>query len=181
MSTRIPVSLIAGLIALALGGAEGCESTTTNKPDSSDGSGGGEDGSAEVGDAITLKDSEGNPYKVRVVKVIDPLKAGEFDSPTRGERYVGVRISINNVGDGTYNDSPSNGAALIDTRDEAHDPTILTGGPCGGGFSSSTRISAGTRRVGCIPFEVKKRRKLATFQFTLNSGFGPQTGEWSLR
>jgi hypothetical protein len=40
---------------------------------------------------------------------------------------------------------------------------------------------AGARRQGCIPFEVPEGRKAKQFQFTLDSGFGPQAGEWSLR
>jgi hypothetical protein len=70
---------------------------------------------------------------------------------------------------------------LIYGADEQADATILAESECSGGFASSAKIAPGARRQGCIPFVVPKGRKAKLFQFTLESGFGPQAGEWSLR
>jgi hypothetical protein len=109
------------------------------------------------------------------------MAGGEFDSPDGHNRYVGVKVALKNVGSTQYDDSPSNGAVLIYGSDEQADTTLLTGGPCSGSFASSAKIAPGARRQGCIPFEVSGHKKVKTFQFTLDSGFGPQAGEWSLR
>ena len=134
---------------------------------------------ARVGQAVTL---EGTDTKMRVTPVsVKSVSGGEIDTATSGKRYVGVQLRLKNVGQKTYQDSPSNGAKLITRSGEQADPTILTGGFCSGSFTSDTNIASGASRQGCIPFEVPKGQKLATFQFGLDSGFGPQTGEWRIK
>ena len=119
--------------------------------------------------------------KVRVIRVIAPLTVGEFDEPQEPKnRFVGVQILLQNVGEKTYSDAPSNGATLITAKDEEADATIVSGGACTAG-GGDVKISSGAKRRLCIPFEVRGKQKLKTFQFGLESGFGPQTGEWSLR
>lgn len=130
---------------------------------------------AGVGDALTLKGYDVT-MRVVVLDVTDPLAGGEYDEPDG--RFVGVKVKLTNVGDTAYSDSPSNGATLITRGDEQADPTLLTGGDCSGSFSSSAKIAPGASRVGCIPFEVAAGKRIKTFQFTLNSGFGDETGEW---
>jgi len=170
---------VAALLAvLAL---SGCATTTTqNSPDSSSGGGGSKHRVARIGNAITLKGNT-NTMRVRVLKVIDPLPAGQYDQPPAGKRYVGIELTMQNTGQATYNDSPSNGAHILTSTDEQADSTIVSGGPCSGGFASSSTIAAGDKRRGCIPFEVPKGARPRTFQFALDSGFGPQSGEWRLR
>jgi hypothetical protein len=137
---------------------------------------------AKVGDAITLAgQDEGSEMKVTLTAVLDPLPVGEFDSPASGKRFVGIVIRMTNTGTANYSDSPSNGADIIYGADEQADGTIVSEGPCGGGFSSQTRIAPGDSRKGCLPFEVGANNKLKQFQFTLDSGFADETGKWSLR
>jgi hypothetical protein len=171
-------------------GADSCGTNTTNTPDASSDSGGGSSGGsggggsksqkARVGDSITIKTTE-TKLKVTVLGVMDPVNAGQYDQPAASRRYVGVQLSIRNVGGNSYSDAPSNGAQLVDNHDEQADPTLLTGGDCTIGFSSDVRLSPGSRQKGCIAFEIKKRAKPATFQFAGDSGFGPGNAEWTLR
>jgi len=65
--------------------------------------------------------------------------------------------------------------------DEQAESTLLTGGPCGGQFGSSAKISPDTKQTGCLAFEASTGKRPIRFQFTLNSGFGPATGEWTIR
>ena len=90
-------------------------------------------------------------------------------------------MRIRNVGDNSYADSPSNGATLILGDDSQAQGTILLDGPCAGGFASDAKITPGSQQQGCIPFEAPAGAEVKTFQFTLDSGFGPQSGEWRLR
>lgn len=136
---------------------------------------------AQLGDSLTLKGTD-TKMQVTALKVLDPAPVDEFDTPTtKGGRFVGVQVLIKNVGDKTYSDSPSNGATLLLGNDSQAQGTILLGGPCAGGFASDAKISPGSQQQGCLPFEVPGNAKLKTFQFTLDSGFGPQSGEWRLR
>jgi hypothetical protein len=133
-----------------------------------------------VGDSIDLSGSD-SEIKVKVVRVIDPLSGGEFDTPDNGKRYVGIEIQMTNMGDSVYSDSPSNGAVLLYGDDRQAESTIIAGGPCAGGFSTSVKLRPGARRRGCIPFEMSTTRKPKGFQFALDSGFSDDLGEWKLR
>jgi len=137
---------------------------------------------ASVGDVITLEgNDDGSKIAIRLVKIVDPLSAGEFDQASSGKRYIGVRVRLSNQGSTTYDDAPSNGAALIVSGDEQAESTLLTGGECEGQFGSSAKISSGTKQSGCLAFEAPKTKNPRRFQFTLDSGFGPATGEWTIR
>jgi hypothetical protein len=136
-------------------------------------------GSASVGDSITLHGSDaGLEMRVAVQDVIDPAPFEQYFGPGRGKRLVAVKLRLANVGGKVYNDSPSNGATIIDRQDQGYTTALLPTTACPD--LGSPIIRAGDRRVGCITFEVPKLAKLRAFQFTLDSGFGPETGEWQL-
>lgn len=136
---------------------------------------------AKIGSTLTLEGFQGEKMQVKVLDYLDPATAGEFDQPQSGGRFVGVKIRMTNAGGTAYSDSPANGAKLITNTDEEADATITTGGSCDATASSSTKIAPGSSRVLCLPFEIPASQKGATFQFTLNSGFADETGEWSLK
>jgi hypothetical protein len=135
---------------------------------------------ASVGDTLTLKGHGGLTMAVTVDQVMDPLQVGQYDQPDTGQRFVGIQISLKNVGSAPYSDSPSNGATLLSTTNEQAQSQIVSGGPCGNDFGSSAKIAPGDSQQGCLAFQMPVRQTAGTFQFTLNSGFGDQTGQWSL-
>lgn len=162
-----------GAIAVLIMGADDSCGTTETKSDTDTGS-----GTAKIGDPITLDGFEVT-MKVTPVKVIDPVQTSGFDSAGKNKRIVGVEMILQNVGDTAYNDSPSNGARVIDTNARQWDTTLLTSGPCAE-FNTAT-IAPGSKRRGCLPFEVPTKAKLSEFEFTLDSGFGPDAGIWKIR
>jgi hypothetical protein len=133
-----------------------------------------------VGDTLTLSGNGGESLAVTVDGVMDPLVVGSYDQADSGQRFVGVQITLKNVGSSVYSDSPSNGATLLSDRNEQAQRQIVTGGPCGNGFQSSVNIAPGDTQQGCLPFEMPSGQNPHTFQFTLDSGFANQTGQWSL-
>jgi len=184
MVLRLTFAVSAAVLAVAVGS---CGSTTTVKeqPDqatspTAPATPPAPKQPAGIGDSITLNGEEGLKIKVTLVKVLDPVPAGEFDQPEAGNRFLGVVIRLENVSSVAYDDSPSNGSTLIHGADEQADATIVTEGVCASGFATQAKIAPAGRRQGCIPFEIPRASKLKAFQFTLLSGFGPDTGEWSL-
>jgi hypothetical protein len=116
--------------------------------------------------------------EVTVLKVIDPSKpADDSFHAERGKRLVSVRLRLTNVGTLVYDDTPRNGAVMIDRDGQQHDAGVLD--PVEPALDSP-RIQPGESRVGFITFEIIKGIKLHAFQLTLDSGFGPETGEWRL-
>lgn len=135
---------------------------------------------AKVGDSLTLSGQDGEQLAVKVDAVMDPLQVGEFDQPDSGQRYVGIQITLRNTGSVPYSDSPSNGATLLSNTAEQASTEIVDGGPCQSDFASDVKIAPGGTQQGCIPFEMPTGQSPHSFQFTLDSGFGDDTGQWSL-
>jgi hypothetical protein len=137
---------------------------------------------AHVGGAITLNGSQdGLTMDVTVVKVVDAAKPTHIVfGPKKGTHFVAIRIELVNSGTKMYRDTSSTGAALIDDNlhnYDAYDADFT--GLVGPGFASP-KIAPGGKRAGSITFEVPDGRTPIIFQFRLDSGFGPDTGLWSL-
>lgn len=136
---------------------------------------------AKVGDTITLKGTEdGSKLDVTVVKTVDPAKsADEFTVPEDGHRWIGVQFQLVNTGSKAYSDSPGNGTQIADTQGQQFTSTFadISAGPS---MASSVNLKPGAKALGWIVFEVPKASKADVVQFTMDSGFADQTGEWKL-
>jgi Domain of unknown function (DUF4352) len=150
---RAGVASLPLILAYTTMATSSCSTTETKtKPEKPASSGGSTEEQtrqnvARVGDTLTLKGGSGEKMEVTVLRVADPLQAGEYDQPEGGYRFVGVYISLRNVGSAQYDDSPSNGAALLTMTDERANDTIVSGGDCGSDFASSAKIAPGSREV----------------------------------
>ncbi|ETK36091.1 DUF4352 domain-containing protein [Microbispora sp. ATCC PTA-5024] len=133
-----------------------------------------------VGATVSLKGiDQGLKVDVTVTKVVnDATPKNEFTKPQDGNRYVAVEVKLGNTGQAVYDDSPSNGAKLIDDQGQQYNSTF--GEVREGVLLNAVTVRPGDSRKGVILFEVPKSTKLAKFQFSLNSGFADQTGEWVL-
>lgn len=142
---------------------------------------GGKAGATKValGEEATLTGLEGE-LKVRVTKVVDPLPNPATERPKAGRRFVGVRVTLTNLGEEAYRDAPLNGSMLVTDLPKAANPTILIGGGCPSKLGTKLRMPAGSSKRLCLPFQVKQKARINAFRFRPNSGFGPETGEWSV-
>ncbi len=138
--------------------------------------------SASVGDTLALSGtSGGEKADVTVVKIVDPASAKEaFSSPKAGERLVAVQFRIRNTGTAVYDDSPSNGARLVDNEGQQFTARIATDTTAGPSFPGSVMIAPGDTALGYITFTVPTASRVAKVQFALNSGFAPSTGQWTV-
>ncbi|MFF4211953.1 DUF4352 domain-containing protein [Streptomyces sp. NPDC001796] len=190
----VAVAVVIGIIAAVAGSGGG--STVTDKPQAKTSATAGAGGSqqkatekpaakkpdvAQVGDTITVKGTQdGSQLDVTVVKMVDPAKSSDdFMTPDPGKRYVGVQFRLVNTGSAAYSDSPSNGAQVADGQGQQFESTLadITAGPS---MSADVKLKPGAKALGWIVFEVPKGSKVATVQFTMDSGFANQTGEWKL-
>jgi uncharacterized protein DUF4352 len=174
-------TVVASLLALTLAGCTTSE-VTSNPDGKTSGPAKSTATSAKIGDTISLKGNErGLKVAVTVVR-FSPSARGkdEFNQPEKGQRFVAVQITMKNVGSIAYDDSPGNGAKLIDADDQQYDETMqdVAAGPS---IGSAVKLGPGSTRKGYLVFSVPKKTKLAKFQFTLDSGMAPQAGEWLLK
>jgi hypothetical protein len=139
-------------------------------------------GTARTGTAITLTgNSSGEQMSVTVVKVMSNASPGdEFTSAPAGDRLYAVQFRLRDTGTAAYSDSPTNGAAVVDSKGQSYQPAITDTVSGCQSFPATENIAAGATGLGCIVFEVPKSAKITGVQFTLDSGMGPQTGQWNV-
>jgi Domain of unknown function (DUF4352) len=138
--------------------------------------------SARIGSAITLAgNSTGEQVAVTVVRVFrHPQPATQFDAPDAGDRLYAVQFRLTDTGSAAYSDSPSNGTAVVDASGQSYESSSDDAAGCDS-FPGTENIAAGSSGLGCVVFEVPKAAVITEVQFTLDSGMGPQTGQWDLR
>lgn len=135
---------------------------------------------AAVGGALTLTGIDpGLKMTVTLTKVVNPATPDQYSKPKTGNKLVAIELTLANSGQAVYDDSPTNGATLIDGEGQQFRPTYsdVVEGQAFGGTST---INMGDSRKGVIVFEVPESAQPGKFQFALNSGFADQKGEWAL-
>ena len=139
---------------------------------------------ARVGSVITLTgNSSGEKMAVAVTKIISHAQpADQFSTPDPGKRFYAVQFRLDDTGTAAYSDSPSNGAAVVDSAGQSYQSTVYDVAGCES-FPGTENIAAGDKGLGCIVFQVPEGAKITKVQFTLDSGFGPQTasGPWAAK
>jgi len=100
-------------------------------------------------------------------------------NPTAEAGGLRPRISIKNVGERAYDDSPANGANVVDDEGQSYEASLF-GEVAGLHNLGSVTISPGGTRKGAVVFEVPENAKIVTLQVALDSGFAQHTGEWAL-
>lgn len=134
-----------------------------------------------VGSAVVLTgNGAGEKVAVTVVKVFShPRGATEFDTADQGDRLYAVQFRLDDTGSAAYSDTPSNGAAVVDAAGKSYQSSLDGVAGCAS-FPATEKIPAGQSGLGCIVFEVPASAQITGVQFTLDSGFGPATGQWTI-
>jgi hypothetical protein len=181
---RRALLMLAALTALAIA-AVGCGTTSsTNEPVQPSASTAAEApaDAAGLGDTLAI---DATDTKLEVTASQDKrVKAVKLYGSEMSPAAYGVKMTVRNVGDTLYDDSVSNCCVVIDTKDQTHAVNFVmvdkSGKPLTG-ILESVKIAPGDKRSGWVFFDMKPSAKPRTLQFTADSGFGPQVGEWSLQ
>ena len=127
---------------------------------------------------VILRGQSGERISVKPLRVLDPVEVGEFNQPAEGFRYVGVEVRLRNLGRRSYTDSPGNGSRLVTGAGASLKNEILVDSNCN--TDGSLTIPRGKSKVTCVAFAVPVGATPRFFKHTLNSGYGPDTGQWRL-
>ena len=135
----------------------------------------------KVGSTITLAGNDsGERVAVTVTKIYRHAQpASSFDDPDTGDRLVAVQFRLTDTGSAAYSDSPSNGAEVVDASGQSYQSALNDAANCPS-FPGTENIAPGASGLGCIVFEVPQAAVITKVQFTLDSGMGPQTGQWNV-
>jgi Domain of unknown function (DUF4352) len=173
------VGLVAVIIVIGIATSSGGHSVKTSGTTAADGGAGTK--AARIGSAITLAGvGAGEQVTVTVVKVIATAEpADEFSGASVGKRLYAVQFRLKNTGRTAYSDAPSNGAAVVDTAGQSYNAQLAGNAVGCPSFSAPENIAAGSSGLGCVTFDVPATAKITQVQFTLDSGLGPETGQWA--
>jgi Domain of unknown function (DUF4352) len=136
---------------------------------------------AQVGSTISLTgNTPGEKMAVTVVKVFPRAHGSdEFNTPDPGKRFYAVQFRLTDTGSAAYSDAPSNGATVVDSAGQSYQSDLSTVAGCNS-FPGTENIAAGSTGLGCVVFQVPRHAKITEVQFTLDSGFANQTGQWKV-
>jgi hypothetical protein len=133
---------------------------------------------AHVGAALNLKDQSGHPESVTLVKVVNPATGkSQFETPTAGNKFVGVQLSIKNASTVAISPNILAEVTLIDAGNQSYNPDFSSISNCQE-FASSLSVAPGDTATGCVTFQVSTAAVPAKVQYTPSSGFAGGTGQW---
>jgi hypothetical protein len=135
---------------------------------------------AGLGDTVAIEGFNGEHIALTLVKVVTDAKgADEFTSPSAGKHFFAVQVRIVNTSKSVvYSDSPDNGMVAKDGAGQQFqtDVASITAGP---GFGS-VKLAPGDTALGYEVFQVPTGDKVTKVQYTIDSGMGSGTAQWSL-
>jgi hypothetical protein len=115
--------------------------------------------------------------KVTLTKIKGPFKGYDIKS---NRKLIGLQFKFVNTGTLVYdNPQPSGKLKVADGSSGKQTNLIQIDGskdPC---VNPSLKLKPGKSKSVCIAFEVPKKGKLGTFEYTSDSGYG-DTGQWTL-
>jgi hypothetical protein len=136
-------------------------------------------GSAQDVTARTTGNGPTTVLKVTATGYIPKLQPRFLQAPKlKGQRYVGVRMTLVNVGPAAWSGSPARAATLI-TDHNTQAPKVKAVGSCGGPFGAKVELVRGERQSGCLVWILKSGERPGHLQFAPNSPAAPPV-EWSL-
>ncbi|WP_063806209.1 DUF4352 domain-containing protein [Streptomyces kanamyceticus] len=140
-----------------------------------------DDGKAELGDTLSLKGlNSGTRLDATMEKFVASAESSnDFLKPAAGKKWVAARLKLVNKGGKTYQDAPSNGAQVTDKKGQGFHATVVevTAGPS---MSASLKLPPGDTARGWLVFEIPKSSVVVNVQWTPDSGFAPDTGQWKV-
>jgi hypothetical protein len=118
---------------------------------------------------------------VTVDAVLDPATGGSYEKPTKGSRFVGIQMTIENNGKEPFDASaPDLSSSLITSSGQAADSAVLLDSPDCDSNSFSASIPPGQSLTGCIPYEIPEEETAASFQYSPAVVTTSDPGIWTL-
>ncbi|WP_189174586.1 DUF4352 domain-containing protein [Streptomyces lasiicapitis] len=135
-----------------------------------------------IGSTLSLTGNESDErLDVTLVKVVDPARAAnQFATPEAGNRFVAVQFRLKNTGEASYKDAPGNGAELVDGDGQHFSASLYAPTKAGPPFPGTVSVTIGDTALGYLTFELPAAAEPVTAQFSMNSGFSDDVGEWDL-
>ncbi|MDX3380150.1 DUF4352 domain-containing protein [Streptomyces niveiscabiei] len=135
----------------------------------------------KVGDTLSLTGLNDTQLDVTVIKVVEPAGVEPSFFKIRPENHlVAVQLRLKNTGTGVYDDAPWIGASVVDASNQRFNTSMLTPTTAGVELPGSITLRPGATALGYLCFEVPDNSRVVTVQYSMNSGFSDDVGEWAV-
>jgi hypothetical protein len=135
---------------------------------------------ASVGHGFKISDGSSDEYEVYLTKVIDPARGSDsFNTPDKGNRFVGAVFSIKGV-IGASSDDSNVDATLIGSNGQTYTADFDTIAGYTNFNSGTFNVSPGAVSIGAVTFQVPKGVKVNEVQWNADGGFGGATATWNV-
>ena len=115
--------------------------------------------------------------KVTLTKIKGPFKGYQIKS---NRKLIGLQFKFVNTGELVYDNPLPNGKLKLAGGGSGKQTNLIqidgSKDPC---VNPRLKLKPGKAKSVCIAFEVPKKGKLDTFEYTSDSGYG-DTGQWAL-
>lgn len=137
-------------------------------------------GKATVGSTVNISGFHGETLGITLVQVVPGAKgADELSTPDAGKQFVAVQLRITDTSPSvTYSDSPDNCVVAKDASGQQYRPQFDTV-TVGQNFDS-VNIAPGDSVLGVEVFELPVGDSVTQVQYTIDSGMGSGTAQWSV-
>lgn len=170
------------VLLLAMVAVAGCGTTAVDTSPAPTAAAGQTAAKATIGDTLNIKGTD-TELAVALLKTKRLPAESTYGVEVHPAVY-GVQLSVKNTGSVVYDDTIGNCVALIDTKTQTYDCELPISDKSGGSMPGQlwdVKIAPGDKRTGWIFFAMKRSQKPRTLQFTADSGFGSEVGEWLLK
>jgi hypothetical protein len=137
---------------------------------------------AHVGATLTLT-GDNATAAVTLTQVINPA-TGADGPPTddngnpNGDTYVATLLTVKNTGTQSFQGDANSDSTLIGSNDQSYTADFDDVNECTNFNSGSYQLGAGESATGCVVFVLPAGVTPAKFQYSPDSGFSSNFGEW---
>jgi hypothetical protein len=135
---------------------------------------------ARVGSYFDVQDSNGDNYRVTLLKVIDPAQgADEFSTPENGKRFVGIVFKIKALNGSPQDEDANDDAAIVGSNGQTYSADFDDIAGYTNFDNGTIHVAEGDAETGSVTFQVPDKVKVTEVQWTAGGGFG-STVQWDV-
>jgi hypothetical protein len=136
---------------------------------------------AHVGSALSFRDSDGNPYSVRLVLVIDPAQGiDQSTTASAGDRFVAAVFKVTNTGGRQISNDADGIAAVVGSNAQSYTAGLDAAAECASFASSTSQLAPGQSFTGCVVFQLPTTVNVSKVDWSPATGATSAFGEWSV-
>jgi len=137
--------------------------------------------SAHVGSTLTFQDSDGDPYSVQLVLIIDPGQgANQVTTANAGDRFVAAVFKITDTGAQQVAAGPDSDASIMGSDGKSYGFDADSLAECTSFKSGTFQLQPGHSSSGCVVFQLPTNVNVSKVEWAPAADFTRGFGNWSV-